>query len=93
MEEKVRARMTVRGRVQGVFFRLETQRAAQRFGVYGWVRNKPDGSVEVLIEGDAAAVHRLVEWCKLGPPQSNVGQTDLVWEVYGGAFSDFSVRY
>jgi len=93
MEEQVRARIIVKGRVQGVFFRLETQRAARRYGVYGWVRNRRDGSVEALMEGGASAVGDLVEWCKQGPPRSIVEQTDVVWEAYKGEFADFGVRY
>ena len=52
MKDKVRAHATISGRVQGVFFRMETKRAADRFGVSGWVRNLRDGTVEALFEGE-----------------------------------------
>ena len=51
MEGKVKVHVNIFGKVQGVFFRMETQRAAERFGVLGWVRNKRDGSVEAVFEG------------------------------------------
>ncbi|MGD9089324.1 MAG: acylphosphatase, partial [Desulfobacterales bacterium] len=48
MEKQICAHVIISGRVQGVFFRVETQRAAERFGVVGWVRNRPDGTVEAV---------------------------------------------
>ena len=51
MEKQVRAHVIISGRVQGVFFRVETQRAAEQFGALGWVRNRPDGTVEAVFEG------------------------------------------
>ncbi|QLH44003.1 MAG: acylphosphatase [Coxiellaceae bacterium] len=57
----------VQGRVQGVYFRDSTRRKAQTLGVTGWVRNLPDGSVEVLMSGEAALVAQLREWLWQGP--------------------------
>jgi acylphosphatase len=65
-------RCIVTGRVQGVFFRASTQREAQRLGLTGHARNLADGSVEVLACGDPAALQRLREWLRQGPPHARV---------------------
>ncbi|MCB2182540.1 MAG: acylphosphatase [Desulfobulbaceae bacterium] len=62
----------VKGRVQGVFFRSYTQEEAVKYGVNGWVRNLPDGSVETLISGDSAQVDRMISWLHQGSPMSEV---------------------
>jgi acylphosphatase len=93
MDEDVRALAIVVGRVQGVFFRMETQRAAEHYGVNGWVRNKRDGTVESLMEGSRTAVDALIEWCKKGPPHANVERVDVVWDTPGGEFESFEIRY
>ena len=64
MEDKVRAHAIISGRVQGVFYRMETKSAAERLGVNGWVRNKPNGTVEAMVEGEKKAVEALIAWCK-----------------------------
>ena len=60
METKTRIHVIVRGRVQGVYFRLETQRAAENQGVFGWVKNRADGTVEAVFEGDKKMLMRLL---------------------------------
>jgi acylphosphatase len=64
--------LTIRGRVQGVGYRDAMVDAASAFRVTGWVRNRPDGTVEALVQGDADAVERLVAWCRRGPPAARV---------------------
>jgi acylphosphatase len=68
----VRCRAIVSGRVQGVFYRDSCQQMARRLGVRGSVRNRHDGSVEVVAEGDRDAVDALLAWCREGPPRANV---------------------
>jgi len=68
----VRVRVEVEGRVQGVWFRQSTSRTAEELGVDGWVRNRPDGSVEAVFEGDDTAVARAVEWARSGPERALV---------------------
>ena len=93
MEENARARLLVSGRVQGVAFRWETQRAAARRGVTGWVRNLPDGRVEAVVEGPREQVDDLVDWSRKGPPVARVDSLDIQWEAYRGEFDDFDIRF
>ena len=65
-------RVTITGRVQGVFFRAWTKEQADAFGVSGWVRNCPDGSVEALVAGEQDAVEAMIERLRRGPPGAKV---------------------
>jgi acylphosphatase len=68
----IRRRVVVHGRVQGVFFRGSTVERAREVGVNGWVRNRPDGTVEAVFEGSAAQVEAMVRYCREGPPWARV---------------------
>ena len=92
MMTAVRVRLTVHGRVQGVFFRDSCARVAASAGVKGWVRNLPDGSVQVVAEGERSDVNQLVEWCFEGPSRANVTRVELVDEQPAGE-REFRVRY
>ena len=72
-----RRRVVVQGHVQGVFFRETTRRRALSAGVAGWVRNRPDGTVEAVFEGDEEAVGRLVEFCRRGPRGAHVDRVEV----------------
>jgi len=91
--EKVRAHLLIEGRVQGVFFRASTLEVSREEGVTGWVRNKPGGDVEALLEGDEGAVKRVIQWCRNGgPPMARVDDVEVVWGNYTGEFDEFSER-
>ncbi|MEA2090045.1 MAG: acylphosphatase [Thermoproteota archaeon] len=90
---KVRAHVLVSGRVQGVFFRSETQHEARRRNVTGWVRNLPDGRLEAVFEGEKDGVEKLIEFCNRGPPMGRVTNVEVRWENYKGEFEAFRVRY
>ena len=62
----------ISGTVQGVFYRASTQNEAKKMNLTGFVRNLPDGTVELEVQGDSAEIDRLLEWCRQGPPDSNV---------------------
>lgn len=89
---EARARVRVRGRVQGVFFRAETRDRARALGLGGWVSNEFDGSVEAVFEGDEERVRSMVEWMRRGPRGAEVDDTDVNWEEPAGESSGFSVR-
>lgn len=72
-----RIQAVITGRVQGVGYRASCQRQAASLGLTGWVRNRWDGAVEALLEGDAAAVARMVEWCWQGPPFADVTNVEI----------------
>jgi acylphosphatase len=80
----VRRRVTVHGRVQGVFFRDSVRRLAAQHGVHGFVRNTYDGTVEAVFEGDADAVERLVAFCRRGPRGAEVERVDVQEEAPEG---------
>ena len=73
----IRRHVVVHGHVQGVGFRYAARREAERRGVTGWVRNRPDGAVEAEIEGDEASVTAMLDWLATGPPGSIVERTDV----------------
>jgi acylphosphatase len=89
----IKAHVIVSGRVQGVFFRAETQSAARRLGVTGWVRNLPDRTVEAVFEGPRPQVEAAVQWCHTGSPGARVTDVQVAWEAASGEFADLSVRY
>jgi acylphosphatase len=76
----VRRRVVVTGRVQGVFFRDSVRRRASEQGVSGWVRNRPDGAVEAVFEGEPAAVERMVEFVRHGPRGASVEGIEVLDE-------------
>ena len=85
--------MIIEGRVQGVFFRHHTQEMASRLGVKGWVKNRRDGSVEAVFEGDRDRVDQIVQWCHRGPSEARVKNVSVTWENYTGEFDDLFVTY
>jgi acylphosphatase len=89
----VRAHLLVSGLVQGVFYRQSTADEARRLGLSGWVRNLPDGRVEVEAQGERAAVEALVAFCRRGPPSAAVDEVEVAWATPAeGAGEGFSVR-
>src|SRR5207249_1996121 len=77
--EVLRARVLVAGRVQGVFYRASARAEATALGLSGRVRNLPDGRVEAVFQGPRAAVERMVEWCRHGPPSARVDSVEVDW--------------
>jgi acylphosphatase len=87
----IRYRVTVSGRVQGVYFRDTCRRVAREHGVTGWVRNLPDGRVEAVFEGQPDAVGRLVDWARRGPRLAVVDEVVVQAEQPQG-LGDFLIR-
>ena len=90
---KARAHVFVSGRVQGVFFRSETQDEARRLGLTGWVRNRADGRVEAVFEGEKENVEEIIEFCRKGPLGAIVTKVDVTWEDYTGQFKGFTMGF
>jgi len=88
-----RVHLWIRGDVQGVGFRQHTRVRASALGLTGWVRNLPDGRVEVLAEGEDAALQALVEWCRRGPAMAEVSDVEVRWEPYRGEFAHFGIAW
>lgn len=80
--EVVQALVCVDGRVQGVYYRASTQAQAQALGLRGWVRNLPDGRVELRAQGTRGRVEALIDWCRKGPPAARVTSVDVDWEPF-----------
>ncbi|MDD5551961.1 MAG: acylphosphatase [Candidatus Pacebacteria bacterium] len=93
MAEKVRAHIFVNGFVQGVFFRQNTLKRAKKIGVFGFVRNLPDGRVEAVFEGDKDRVEKMVEWMREGPENASVNNQEFKWEEYKEEFEEFEIHY
>lgn len=81
------------GRVQGVSFRYYTAREASVWGLTGWVANRFDGSVELIAEGEKAALHKLLNYLHRGSPSARVERVQVEWGESTGEFSRFRVQY
>jgi len=90
---KTRVHVYVSGKVQGVFFRQTTMDQALSHGVYGWVKNLPDGRVEAVFEGEETAVKALVDFCARGPKGASVTNVVTSWEPFKKEFDSFEIAY
>lgn len=82
--------LIIYGRVQGVYFRQSMLEEAERLGVFGWVRNLPDRSVEAMVQGEADAVEAIVRWAQRGPMMASVERVEV--SPGTGVFSGFEIR-
>jgi acylphosphatase len=87
-----RLHLRIRGRVQGVFFRASAVEQARDLGLVGWVRNRYDGSIELVAEGNADAIGVMRSWCAHGPPGANVRNVEELKAPTTGEFVEFRVR-
>ncbi len=86
-------RAVVHGWVQGVGFRWSAVREARSLGLSGIVSNRPDGTVEVIAEGDSARLARFLGWLEKGPPGARVSSVDVEWLPWTGAYRGFDVDF
>ena len=86
-------KVTISGRVQGVFFRAHTKETADRLGIKGYVKNLPNGSVEAVFEGDQDTVTRMVAWCRKGSPAAKVDHVVIKETNLISNFELFKIRY
>ena len=87
-----RLHLIIHGRVQGIFFRGSALQLARELGLTGWVRNRLDGTVELVAEGDDAPLATLQAWCAKGPRGAVVRSIDVLDESATGEFTSFGVR-
>lgn len=90
MSERVTRRLSIRGRVQGVWFRESMRLEAERLGVAGWVCNRLDGTVEAVVQGPAEAVEAIIRWARRGPRDARVEGVEIAEAI--GDFSGFEKR-
>ena len=88
-----RVEILVRGFVQGVMYRYNTEMKADEFHLTGGVRNLRNGRVEVICEGAEEDIGKLIEWCKRGPQGAIVEYVDIAWKEYAGEFNEFRILY
>lgn len=88
-----RVHLLVKGRVQGVAFRAYTQMEARKLHLCGYVRNLPDGSVEILAEGGKKTLEKLVEWAHQGSPVSQVEEVIVTYSSTAEEFNSFRIDY
>ena len=89
---KLRIHASISGLVQGVSFRSSTIKIAKGLGIKGWIRNLPDGRVEIVAEGEKDKINALMEFLKKGPPAARVDKVDVKIEDYEGEFKDFNIN-
>jgi len=87
----VAVRVVVHGRVQGVFFRASTLERALALGLVGWVRNRPDGTVEAHLQGLPEDIDRMTAWCEVGSPLAEVVSVEVTTASLIGD-SEFRIR-
>lgn len=90
---QVRARVVFEGLVQGVFFRMNAKRCADKLHLTGWVRNLSDGRVEAMFEGEDEDVREAIDWCSTRQPYAKVDSKQVEFAEYTGEFDGFMIRH
>jgi len=93
MSDLARARVRITGYVQGVGFRYFARKAATGLGLRGYVRNRGDGSVEVVVEGDMSVVNALIDQLRVGPRYASIDNVDVTWEEPKGDSTGFDYAF
>ena len=91
-KERARLHLIISGRVQGVGFRFSAYDEAKDLALAGWVRNLPNGNVEIVVEGSRENLQMLAAWAHLGPPSAHVTTVREEWSDFTGEFKDFQIR-
>lgn len=91
--DNVRIHLIIEGRVQGVWFRDSTRLKAIKLGLSGWVKNRFDGSVEIVAEGPEENIKELKKWCHHGPPAARVTGVREINEEFTGKFDSFNIVF
>ncbi|MEK9134838.1 MAG: acylphosphatase [Patescibacteria group bacterium] len=91
-DRRIRVHIFVLGRVQGVLYRHNTQKMAQKLGLTGQVANLADGRVEAIFEGEKDKIEEMIKWAKRGPFLAKVENMEIIWENYNGEFHGFEIK-
>ena len=83
-------RLTIKGKVQGVFYRATAKDIAGELGVMGWIRNLPDRNVEITATASEDVLQKFIDWCKQGPPKAKVEEV-VIKELNLQQFTDFRI--
>ena len=83
-------RLFIKGKVQGVFYRVTAKEIADELGVKGWVRNLPDRNVEITVTATEELLQKFIDWCKQGPPKARVEDV-IIEELVLEEFKDFRI--
>ena len=86
------AYVRVSGIVQGVGYRWQAVQKAESLGLKGWIRNRPDGYVDAILQGEETAVQDMIDWMKKGPPHAVVCDVSVQWSFPENLFEDFRIR-
>ena len=87
-----RVQVTIHGDVQGVGYRYTAIEIARDLGLTGWTKNDPDGSVEIIAEGEKENLQNLITWAKKGPPLARIDRIEEEWQEATGEFDEFDVK-
>jgi len=90
---KLNVHVTISGRVQGVWFRANTKQKAEQLNVTGWVRNKKNGDVEAVFEGEEKHIKEMIEWCHNGPPLAKVEKVETKNQDPANNLDSFKIKY
>ncbi|NQV12801.1 MAG: acylphosphatase [Parcubacteria group bacterium] len=85
--------LKIKGKVQGVFFRVSAQEKAQELDLMGWIKNKTDGTVVIEAEGEEQRLQELINWCQAGPEYAKVDDIKVEWQTPTGKFKDFTINH
>jgi acylphosphatase len=88
-----RVNIVIKGLVQGVYFRATARQKAHKLNITGWVKNRWDGSVEILAEGEREKLQELIAWCHQGPSGAIVEEVEVDWQPFQDEFLDFTIAY
>jgi acylphosphatase len=83
--------LTIKGRVQGVFYRREAQTKAIQLGLKGYVKNNPDGSVTAVAQGEQKALQDFIDWCRKGPEEAQVEEVEIHFQPQQENFENFMI--
>lgn len=89
----VQVHVIISGKVQGVCYRASTKKKAEELGLTGWVKNRADGTVEAVFEGEISKVDEMITWCWIGPPLARVTDVKITKRNVSGKFTNFTFLY